>query len=64
MVDTATFVEVCLLVQLLLYIARVGCSAAMDGVVNVVVSVAPVLEVLLLIELMLSIAGVFSANLA
>jgi hypothetical protein len=58
-VDTATFVEVCLLVQLLLSIARTGCSAAMDEVVDGVVSVAPVLEVPLLIILLLSIAGVF-----
>jgi hypothetical protein len=40
-IDTATFVEVCLLVQLLLSIARVGCSTAKDVVVDGVVSVAP-----------------------
>jgi hypothetical protein len=63
-VDTAAFVEVCLLVQLLLSIARVGCSATTDGVADGVVAVAPVLEVSLLIELLLSATRVFPGNLA
>jgi hypothetical protein len=58
----------CLLLWLillhLLSIASVGCSATTDGVMGGVVSVAPVLEVPLLVELLLSIAGVFSGNLA
>jgi hypothetical protein len=63
MVDTAIFVEVCLLVQLLLSIARIGCSAATDVAVDGVVSVAPVLVLPLLVELLLSAVGVVYGNL-